>query len=64
MGNVKGSNYCYIGDLGKTPGWHKTHLTDCIGEIIAFHKTLKDQGTLYIHEYFMKKWGITDIIVL
>ena len=33
--NVKGSDQCYIGDLGTTPGWHKTHLTGCIGDIIG-----------------------------
>ena len=59
-GNVKGSDNCYIGDFGIIPGWNKTHLTGCIGAIIAFHKTLNDQETLYIHKYLMKKWGITD----
>ena len=54
-GNVKGFDSWFIGDLGKIPAWYKTHLTGCIGEIIAFHKTLKDQETLYIHEYLMKK---------
>ena len=34
-GNVKGSNHCFIGDLGKIPGSSKTHLTGCIGEIIG-----------------------------
>ena len=34
-GNVKGSNHCYIGDLRKINGWHKTHLTGCIDEIIG-----------------------------
>ena len=24
--NIKGSNHCYIGDLGKTLSWSKTHL--------------------------------------
>ena len=62
-GNVKGSDSCYIGNLGKIPGLHKTHLTGSIGEIVAFHKTLKNQETLCIHEYLMKKWGITDTIV-
>ena len=59
-GNIKGSNYCLIGDLGKTPGWSKTHLTGCIGEIIGFHRSLMDDKILYIHEYLVKKWGITD----
>ena len=59
-GRVKGSNHCYIGDFGTIPGRNKTHSTGCIGEIIAFHKTLNDQETSYIQEYFMKKWVITD----
>ena len=57
-GNIKGSNHCYIGDLSKIPGWSKTHLTGCIGEIIGFHSSLIDDEILYIHEYLMKKWGI------
>ena len=56
-GNIKGSDHCYIGDLGKIPGWSKTHLTGCVGEIIGFHRILKDDE---IHEYLMKKWGIKD----
>ena len=60
MRNVKGSDFCKIGDLGKIPAWHKTHLTGCIGEIIGFPRTLEDEEILYIHEYLMKKWGITD----
>ena len=56
MGNIKGSYYCYIGDLGKIPGWSKTHLTGCIGEIIGFYRALNDQQILYIQEYFMRKW--------
>ena len=62
MGNIKGSDQCYIGDLGKIPGWYKAHLTGCIGEIIGFHRALKDKEILYIHEYLMRKWGITDTI--
>ena len=62
-GNVKGSDHCYIGDLGIIPGWNKTHLTGCIGKIIALYKTLKDQETLYIHKYLIGKWGITDTII-
>ena len=54
-GNIKGSNHCYIGDLGKLPGWSKTHLTGCVGEIIGFHKILTDEETLYIHQYLMRK---------
>ena len=59
-GNIKGSNHCYIGDLGKIPGWSKTHLTGCIGEIISVHSSLKDDKIPYIHEYLIKKWGIKD----
>ena len=33
IGNIKGSDHCYIGDLGKIPGWSNTHLTGCTGEI-------------------------------
>ena len=52
----KGSDdHCYLYNLGKIHGWYKTHLTGCIGEILVFHKTLKDQKALYIHEYLMKK---------
>ena len=70
MGNVKGSNHCYvgdfgrmydlkgyIGDFGKIPGWSKTHLTGCIGEIIGFHRRLTDEETSYIHQYLMTKWA-------
>ena len=45
-GNVKGSDSCHIGDLGVIPGWNQTHLTGCIGKIIALYKTPKDQETL------------------
>ena len=38
-GNIKSSSHCYIGDLGKIPGWTKTHLTGCIGEIIGFYRS-------------------------
>ena len=44
-------------------GWEKTHLTGCIGEIIAFYKALNDQEISHAHEYLMKKWGITDTII-
>ena len=62
MGDVKGSNHdhCFMGDLGKIPGWSKTHLTGCIGEIIGFHSSLTNDKILYIHKYLMKKWGIKD----
>ena len=52
--NFKDSDHCYIGDLGKISGWNKAHLTGCIGEIIGFHSSLKDNKILHIHEYLMK----------
>ena len=56
-GNIKGFNNCYIGDLGKIPGWSNTHLTGCIGEIICFYRSLTDTETSRIHKYLMTKWG-------
>ena len=53
MRNIKGSDYCYIGDLGKISGWSKTHLTGCTGEIIGFYRALNDPQSLYIHKYLM-----------
>ena len=55
-GNIKGSDHCFIGDLGKIPGWIKTHLTGCIGEIIGYYRTITDKETSYIHQYLMTKW--------
>ena len=57
-GNVKGSDHCFIGDLGLWPS--NTYLTGCIGEIICFYRSLTDKETSYIHKYLMKKWGITE----
>ena len=58
-GNVKGSDHCIIGsDLGST--LIKSHLRGCIGETIGFYRSLTDDKILYIHEYLMKKWAITD----
>ena len=62
-GNIKGSNYYCIGDLGIMSGLDKTHLTSCIGEIICFYRSLMDKETSYIHQYLMTKWGITDTII-
>ena len=57
-GNVKGSNHCFIGDLGIMPT--NTYLTGCIGETIGFYRGLTDKDTSYIHKYLMKKWGVMD----
>ena len=60
MGNVKGTNHCYIGNYiiipdskfsGIISRWFKTHLTGCIGEIIGFYRRLTDEETSYIHNY-------------
>ena len=53
-GNAKGSDHCFIGDLGIMPS--NTYLTGCIGETIGFYKSLTDKETSYIHQYLMKKW--------
>ena len=45
-GNAKGSDHCFIGDLGIM--WGNTHLTGCIGEIIGFYRSLTDKETSYI----------------
>ena len=42
-GNVKGSDHCFIGDLGIMPT--NTYLTGCIGEIIGFYRSLTDKET-------------------
>ena len=54
-GNIKGSDHCFIGDLGTIPGWSKVHLTSCIGEIIGFYRSQTDIET-YFHKLLMKKW--------
>ena len=36
-GNAKGSDHCFIGDLGIMPS--NTYLTGCIGEIIGFYRS-------------------------
>ena len=53
-GNAKGSNHCFIGNLGISPG--NTYLTGCIGEIIGFYRSLADTEISHIHQYLMKKW--------
>ena len=69
MGNVKGTDHCYIGNYLIIPNsqfsstisrWFKTHLTGCIGEIIGFYRSLTDIETSYIHKHLMKKWEIAD----
>ena len=59
-GDAKGSDYSYIGDLVRLNGPYNTYLSFCIGEIIGFYRSLKDKETSHIHQYLMKKWGITD----
>ena len=61
-GNAKGHNHCFIGDIGTTYSTKigKSHLIGCIREIIGFYRSLTDKETSHIHQYLMKKWGITD----
>ena len=61
-GNVNGSDHCCKGNFGRMPDWKKyigdfgvmrwneTHLTGCVGEIIAFYKCTKQSRTLHIHK--------------
>ena len=56
-GNAKGTDYCIIGNIGKTKS--KSHLIGCIGEIIGFYRSLTDTETSYIHKYLMNKWELT-----
>ena len=54
MGNAKGYDHCFIGDLGIRFG--RSHLIGCIEEIIGFYRSLTDTETSNIHKYLMKKW--------
>ena len=57
-GDAKGSDYSFIGDLGRLNDSYNTYLSGSIGEIIGFHRSLTDTETLHIHQYLMRKWGI------
>ena len=57
-GDAKGSDYSFIGDLGRLNDSYNTYLSGCIGEIIGFHRSLTDTETSLIHKYLIKKWGI------
>ena len=57
-GDAKGSDYSFIGDLGRLNDSYNTYLSGCIGEIIGFHRSLTDTETSHIHKYLMTKWGI------
>ena len=59
-GDANGSDYSFIGDLGRLNDSYNTYLSGCIGEIIGFHRSLTDTETSYIHQYLMRKWGITE----
>ena len=56
--DAKGSDYSFIGDLGRLNDSYNTYLSGCIGEIIGFHRSLTDTETSHIHQYLMRKWGI------
>ena len=57
-GDAEGSDYSFIGDLGRLNDSYNTYLSGCIGEIIGFHRSLTDTETSHIHKYLMIKWGI------
>ena len=57
-GDAKGSDYSFIGDLGRLNDSYKTYLSGCIGKIIGFHRSLTDTEISCIHKYLMMKWGI------
>ena len=59
-GDAKGSDYSFIGDLGRLNDSYNTYFSGCIGEIIGFQTSLTDTETSHIHNYLIKKWGITD----
>ena len=56
--DAKGSDYSFIGDLGRLNDSYNTYLSGCIGEIIGFYRSLTDTETSHIHKYMMIKWGI------
>ena len=43
LGDAKGSDYSFIGDLGSLNDSYKTYLSSCIGEIIGFYRSLTDK---------------------
>ena len=57
-GNTKGIDHCITGDLDTPSG--NSHLIGCIGEIIGLYRSLTNEETSNIHNYLMKKWGITN----
>ena len=57
-GDAEGSDYNFIGDLGRLNDSYNTYLSGCIGKIIGFHRSLTDTETSHIHKYLIKKWGI------
>ena len=56
-GDAKGSNYSFIGDLGRLNGSYKTYLSGCIGEIIAIYSSLMDEKNFTYSQLFDKKVG-------
>ena len=58
LGDAKGSDYSFIGDLRRLNDSYNTYLSGCIGEKIGFHRSSTDTETLHIHQYLMRKWGI------
>ena len=58
LGDAKGSDYSFIGDLGRLNGSYNTYLSGSIGEIIGFHRSLTDTETSHIHQYYEKVGNI------
>ena len=56
LGDAKGSDYSFIGDLGRLNGSYKAYLSGCMGEMIAIHSSLTDGKTSHIHNYYMEDY--------
>ena len=56
-GDEKGSDYSFIGDLGRLNDSYKTYLSGCIGEIIGFHRSLTDNRNFVYSSIFDEKVG-------
>ena len=49
LGDTKGSDYSFIGDLGRLNDSYNIYLSGCIGEIIGFHRSLTDTESSIEH---------------
>ena len=62
-GDAKGSDYNFIGDLGRLNDSYNTYLSGCIGKIIGFHRSLTDTETSHIQESNLGQLLIPYILV-